>query len=227
MKSVSRLRDLLYITPVLLVAFGLRAYRLGWQSLWYDEGNSALMAGRNLPQIIAGAAGDIHPPLYYILLSWWSNLAGTGEFSLRFLSLAFGLLLVAVVYKLGQKLFAPQAGLAAAAIAAVSPFLVYYSQEARMYMLGSFLCALSGLFFLKALAKDRYWAAYALTAVAALYTQYFTFGVILALNVFFAFAVMWRSGRGLWARWLAANVAVAFFYLPWLPALVNQAAMWP
>lgn len=227
MRTEQRLRDLLYAGPPLLLAFGLRTYRLSWQSLWYDEGNSAFMTGRSLPEIIAGAAADIHPPLYYILLSWWSHWGGGSEFGLRFLSVIFGLLLVAVVYKLGQKLFVPQAGLAAAAIAAISPFLVYYSQEARMYMQGAFLCALAGLFFVKALEKDRYWAAYALTAAAAIYTQYYALGPILALNVFFVVAVMWRSGRGLRARWLAANAVVAVLYLPWLPTLAVQAATWP
>lgn len=226
-KAEGGLRNLLYAGPVLLLAFALRAFRLDGQSLWYDEGNSAALATRSISQIVSGAAADIHPPLYYILLSWWSQIGGASEFSLRFLSVAFGLLLVAVIYKLGQKLFLPQAGLAAAGIAAVSPFLVYYSQEARMYAQGAFLCALAGLFFVRALEKDRYWPAYTLAAAAALYTQYYTMGVILAFNVFFVLALMWRSERSLWLRWLVANLMVAALYLPWLPALLNQAAMWP
>ncbi|HLB11462.1 MAG TPA: glycosyltransferase family 39 protein [Dehalococcoidia bacterium] len=282
------LQDLFYAGPALLIAFALRTYRLDGQSLWYDEGNSAFMTTRSLAEIIAGAAADIHPPLYYIFLNWWSQASGTGEFGLRFLSVAFGLLLVAVVYKLGQKLFVPQAGLAAAGIAAISPFLVYYSQEARMYMQGAFLCALAGLFFVKALegtgagsrvgsresstgaqnegsaldsappplgsrgtpadgvaailkfpflgkgghalaslGEHRYWAAYTLAAAAALYTQYYTFGVILALNAFFGLAILWRSGRGICGRWLAANLAAAILYAPWLPTMVEQAALWP
>ncbi|MDP2937569.1 MAG: glycosyltransferase family 39 protein [Dehalococcoidia bacterium] len=226
-KAEGRLRHLLYAGPVLLLAFALRAFRLDGQSLWYDEGNSAALATRSISQIVSGAAADIHPPLYYILLSWWSQIGGASEFSLRFLSVVFGLLLVAVIYKLGQKLFLSQAGLAAAGIAAVSPFLVYYSQEARMYAQGAFLCALAGLFFVKALEKDRYWPAYTLTATAALYTQYYALGVILAFNVFFVLALMWRSERSLWLRWLVANLMVAALYLPWLPALLSQAAMWP
>jgi len=227
MRTEQKLWNLFYAGPVLALAFGLRVYRLSWQSLWYDEGNSAFMTGRSVPEIIAGAAADIHPPLYYILLSWWSHLGGSNEYGLRFLSVAFGLLLVAVVYKLGQKLFVSQAGLAAAAITAISPFLVYYSQEARMYMQGAFLCALAGLFFVKALEKDRYWPAYTLTAAAAIYTQYYALGVIVAFNIFFVLAIVWRSGRGLWARWLAANVVAAALYVPWLPSLAGQAAMWP
>ncbi|MDP2660304.1 MAG: glycosyltransferase family 39 protein [Dehalococcoidia bacterium] len=217
----------MYSGPVLLLAFGLRVFRLDGQSLWYDEGNSAFMTARSLPDIIAGAAADIHPPLYYVVLSWWSGIGGYNEFGLRFLSVVFGLLLVAILYTLAKKLFARQAGLAAAAIAAVSPFLIYYSQEARMYMLGALLCALAGLFFVKAIEKDRYWAGYALAAAAALYTQYYAFGVILALNIFFVAAILWRSGRGLWSRWLAANIAAVLLYLPWLPSLANQASLWP
>ncbi len=227
MKAGRRLQGLLYAGPVLLLAFALRVYRLDGQSLWYDEGNSALMTARSFQDIIAGAAADIHPPLYYVLLSWWSRLGGTNEFGLRFLSVVSGVLLVAVLFALGKKLFARQVGLAAAGVASVSPFLVYYSQEVRMYMPGALLCTLAGLFFIKAIEKDRYWAGYALTAAAAMYTQYYAFGVILALNVFFVLAIMWRSGRGLWARWLAANLVAVLLYLPWLPSLINQAALWP
>lgn len=227
MRSARRLRNVLYAAPVLIFAFFLRAYRLDGQSFWYDEGNSAFMTTRTLSEIIAGAAGDIHPPLYYVLLNWWSHLSGNTEFGLRFLSVICGLLLVVVIYKLGQKLFLPEAGLAAAGIAAMSPFLVYFSQEARMYMLGTLLCALAGLFFIKALEKDRFWVAYTLSAAAALYTQYYTFGVILAFNAFFALAIMWRSGRGLWTRWLGANLALALLYAPWLPVLAKQVALWP
>lgn len=217
---------MLYAGLLLLLAYGLRVFRLDGQSLWYDEGNSALMTGRGLPEIIAGAAGDIHPPLYYVLLSWWSHFGGTNEYGLRFLSVGLGLLLVAVVYALGKKLFGRAGGLAAALIAAISPFLVYYSQETRMYMLGAFLCAAAGFALLKALEDRRYWPAYGLAVAASLYTQYYAFGMILGLNVFFLLVLAHR-GRGDWPGWLGANLGAAVLYVPWLPLLANQASLWP
>ena len=49
----------------------LRLFRLGADSLWYDETVSTLLAGSPLPDLIRHTAGDIHPPLYYILLRGW------------------------------------------------------------------------------------------------------------------------------------------------------------
>ncbi|MCL5962028.1 MAG: glycosyltransferase family 39 protein [Chloroflexi bacterium] len=105
------------------------------------------MAPRDLLDITIRSAADIHPPLYYYLLHFWSAFVGTSELALRWLSLVSGLLLVSVVYALGRRLFSPTVGLLAAVFAAVSPFLVYYSQEARMYSQVAFLAALSFYLF--------------------------------------------------------------------------------
>ena len=70
---------------LLWLAFALRAWKLGTQSLWYDEGYSAYL-GAHLPlnEALDLTVGDIVPPLYYLLLRIWLPFAGTSEFSLRF-----------------------------------------------------------------------------------------------------------------------------------------------
>lgn len=137
MKSTPRDTGLLIILLLLLVALaaGVRVYNLGGQSLWADEGNSAAMVSRSFAQIAQGAANDIHPPLYYWLLRLWSGVFGAGEAALRSLSAVLGMLLVMAVFGLGARLFNRATGLTAAFIAAIAPFQVYYSQEARMYIL--------------------------------------------------------------------------------------------
>ena len=120
---------------ILLLALSLRAYHLDGQSLWADEGNSAALAGRSLAQIAHDSAHDIHPPLYYWLLHGWTGLLGTSEIALRSLSAALGLALVWLTYLVGRRLHGQATGLLAAFLAAVNPFQVYYSQEARMYTL--------------------------------------------------------------------------------------------
>ncbi|MDH4136466.1 MAG: hypothetical protein OEW09_07110, partial [Anaerolineae bacterium] len=86
------------IAAILLLAFALRLYRLGYQSIWYDEGVSIHLAQKSLAALTAHTAGDIHPPLYYYLLHFWLKAAGSSEFAVAFLSLTFGLLLVPLVY---------------------------------------------------------------------------------------------------------------------------------
>ena len=56
------------LIAILLLAFGLRLYRLGVGSLWYDETVSVHLAAKSLSALVAHTAGDIHPPGYYVLL---------------------------------------------------------------------------------------------------------------------------------------------------------------
>jgi uncharacterized membrane protein len=113
----------------------LRLYRIDAQSLWNDEGTSVAVAQRDLVTIARDAARDIHPPLYYWLLSAWVRLAGTSEAAVRTLSAFLGVALVMLTYALGRNLVGSGLGMAAAFLAAINPFQVYYAQEARMYML--------------------------------------------------------------------------------------------
>lgn len=96
-------RALLYL--IILGGFALRLYRLGVSSLWYDETVSLVLARADIPELIRHTAGDIHPPLYYLLLHFWGRLAGWSEFSAAFLSLWFGVLLIATVYRVAREWF--------------------------------------------------------------------------------------------------------------------------
>lgn len=216
-----------------LTAFALRIFRLDGQSLWSDEGASVIMTTRSVTGIIEAAAGDIHPPLYYILLSWWAAPTGITEFALRFLSLAFGLVFVATIYKIGERLFSKWVGGFAAFLAATAPFLVYYSQEARMYMQLGMFGALSAYFFLRLVADDRnrpwyIWAAFILTTAACLYSQYFGISIIIFENLAFLLYRFrfWRHLR-LWLAWGISQAAVGLLFLPWYLLAMRQLNTWP
>ncbi len=156
---------------ILVLAAFLRFYRLDAQSLWADEGNSVSLSGRSLPFITAGAAHDIHPPLYYYLLHFWMRVFGNSEFAVRALSALLGTGLVYLTYLLGHHLSRPPSvppkvgeeashscwlGLIAAFLSAISPFQVYYSQEARMYILLAALSALSVYSFIRFLEAEAW-----------------------------------------------------------------------
>ncbi len=128
------LKNRSWLFTAILVAFALRVYLLDAQSLWNDEGTSIALASLNLEAIIGGAARDIHPPLYYILLHYWLLLSGNSEFAARFLSVVAGVLLTALTFRIGDLLFDEEVGIIAAFFAAFSPLLIYYSQETRMYV---------------------------------------------------------------------------------------------
>jgi uncharacterized membrane protein len=146
-------RSRLPLLLILLAGTGLRLFRLGSASLWYDETVSVMLAGSPLRELLRHTAGDIHPPGYYLLLRGWLLLSGypTGhadpsgnglEFASAFLSLAAGVLLIALVYALARRVGGHPAALWAAGLVALSPFNLWYSQEVRMYTTGACLGAL-------------------------------------------------------------------------------------
>ncbi|MFZ5916112.1 MAG: glycosyltransferase family 39 protein [Chloroflexota bacterium] len=216
---------------ILLLAAALRFYRLDGQSFWNDEGNSIRLAQRSLALVTAGAAGDIHPPGYYVLLWAWIRLVGDSEFAARSLSAILGLLLVAVTCTLGRRLDRPALGLAAAFLAAVSPFQVYYSQEARMYILVALIGAAATYFFLRLIHPARSplaachllpcFLTYALLTAAGLYTHYSYPLIVAAHNAVFGLWLLgtWRQGRvgARLAGWIAAQFGALLLYAPWLP----------
>jgi hypothetical protein len=210
---------------ILLGGLALRLYRLGADSLWYDETVSALLASKSLPAMWAHTARDIHPPLYYALLHGWTLWAGRSEFALAFLSLGFGLANIALVAHLGLRSYGPRAGVLAAGLAAISPLGVWYSQEVRMYTLGQFWLLLLLVVSWRFLQRGgRGWTlptAYAVLAALSLWTLYYSAFALVALNLFVL--AMWvRHPRAL-GRWLAAQVGAILLYTPWLPHALRQA----
>jgi mannosyltransferase len=211
-----------WVAAILLCATALRFYRLDGQSLWADEGNSLALASRSLAQIAHDAAQDIHPPLYYWLLHFWSGLFGTTEIALRSLSALLGVLLVLAIYQVGKLLLDEPTALVAALVAAANPFQVYYAQEARMYMLLALLGTGAAWGLWVAMSRKRWGLPmYALCAALGLYTHYSFPFLLLALNLAYLLrlAAAWRQDHRLrlLLAWGGAQVAAVVLYLPWLP----------
>ena len=93
---------------ILLLAFALRLTGLADRSIWWDEGIGVWLARMPVLESIRWTAGDVHPPLYYVLLRGWWLLVGAfpegSEFVLRFPSVMFSFLAVPLIYRLGKVL---------------------------------------------------------------------------------------------------------------------------
>ena len=251
----------LALIGILLLAACLRFYALDASSLWNDEGTTWAMMSRSFSQIADSAAADIHPPGYYWLLRIWSAVPGANAWSMRSLSAALGVLLVFVTYQIGTYLEPPRrslrvTALLAALLAALNPFQVYYSQEARMYIL--LALASAGLYWaLFSLVRREAQARpvgvplawYFVCGAAGLWTHY-SFPIVLA-SAGLAYVVglvrrptklsaaeVSRAGfnsEGLarpartrrLVRFLIANLIVLLLYLPWLPTAIERVLNWP
>ena len=138
----------LFIIFIILLAFAVRLHNLTYHSLWFDEAVSVHWSRQSIPRILEVGftlEEDRLPPLYYLTLKGWTGLTGSSEFAVRALSALYGVLLVPVIAALGRVLFNRRVGVMAAALVAVNPFLVWYSQEARMYAAAVFWSALGVL----------------------------------------------------------------------------------
>jgi len=232
----SRLR--LLTLAGLLLGFALRLYRLGSESLWYDETVSVALAQKSIPALIRHTAGDIHPPGYYILLHFWQMLTHpTPAFGLEFLyawpSLCCGLLIVALVLALGRKLYTPHLGVVALWLAAINPYHIWYSQEVRMYTLGALLgllCLWSLLQWWRATAgiaqRVGWLLVYVIAGATGLYTLYYFLFAFATLNGIAL--VLWLGQRRpdrlrLLLQWLTTQLAVLLLWLPWLSVFWRQA----
>lgn len=135
---------------VVIIAFILRLIALS-QSLWLDETTSARVVSEySYQQIIQKfSPTDFHPPLYYLLLKLWTSIFGLSEISLRFPSIIFSLLTGLLIYLIGKKMHSKELGFWASVFFLFNPLVVYYSQEARMYIMATFLLTTSFYYFLK------------------------------------------------------------------------------
>jgi len=212
-----------------MLAFALRAYGLGSQSLWFDEAFSVDYARRGLEAWLAGQTTvqgitvvELHPPLYFALLQAWMALAGASEFAVRFGSLCCGVLLVPLAFVVGRRLFSARAGLLAALLTALSPFLVYYSQEARPYIHPTFFALLAFYLFLRALDGHRWtdWAWYAAVTLVAVNLHYYAALATAAQGLYLL--LRGRALRRQLVRWFVVMLAVAALYAPLLPTILRQ-----
>ena len=214
---------------ILVVAAALRFHALGSESLWLDEAFSVQMAHSSLSTIVDETSRDVHPPLYYVALKGWVRLTGLSEAGARSMSVVLSLLAIVAVYRLGSLLFSRKTGLLAAFFAAVSPFQIEFSQEARMYALLAFLSVLSLFFFVRLLtanARSRWWLlpAYVVSTALMLYTQAYSTFIIAAEVLVMATLVPGSTAASRQALKLCAfglGLALILF-LPWLPTEMAQ-----
>lgn len=232
---------------IILVAFLLRAYRLADKNVWWDEGWSVWLSQKDLAWIALRTAADEHPPLHYWLLHFWNFIAGTDAFAGRFISLAFGVLTIALLYRIGKRVGGAWVGILAALFLAVARFHIWWSQDIKNYTPSIFL-AFAAVWFGLTLIADcklqiadsstrrsslaiRYSLfAYALCAALALWTHYLAALILLALNLYalilFARPKQLITDHRSLITWILANALAAAFFLPWFILYLQNAAAW-
>ena len=207
-------------SAVIALAFGLATHNLGAQSLDGDEAYSWETAIKPLAAVAQGLDPG-NPPGHFIVLHLWIPLAGSSELGLRFLSVLFAVLSVSLLLTTVRALIGSKAAVVAGLLAAVNPFLLFFSQQTRAYsmLLALSLLALRILVALCGPKPDRrLWIVYALAVCASLYTHYYTLQLLPILAI--APLLIVRGRRWLSLVNLAAlGAACAIFGAWFIPRL--------
>lgn len=147
----------MYTITLFVFAFFIRLINLN-QSLWLDESIVAKVV-RTIPLLRIPSVlsiHDVHPPVYYMIVSIWSTFFGSSEIALRMPSVIASLIAGWFVYKIGCALKDKTTGLWASALFLLNPLIIYYSQEARMHMMAaSFLSGALYYFVLMIKGKKK------------------------------------------------------------------------
>jgi len=214
-------RSLYLLLSITIAGLLLRFYNLGFRSLWLDEAATEALSKVSVVQIWQNmVAGEFNPPLFNILEHYMMLAFGNSEVVLRFLPAVFGVLAIPVFYYIGKEFCDENAGLVLATMCAFSPFLVWYSQEARAYTLLLLLIALATYMFIRCL-KDNFkedWILFAAVGAAAVWVHFYA---LIVMGSLFVYAV-WhlahtKSKKGIVKNAIPFIDSVAIWFLLCLP----------
>ena len=208
-----RLRAVAAVGGLTLLAAALRLPTLDRQSFWSDEAISVLLTRMGFGEMLRTIPlTESTPPVYYVVAWLWTRGFGDGEIGLRSLSALAGVAMVPVAYVGGTALLGRRVGVAAAALVAVSPPLVWYSQEARSYALATLVCGASFAAFALVLSswESRPLVLWPVLSVLAVWTHYFAAFVVAAEAAW----LLVSSRRAAVRRAVAATVLGSAAVLP-------------
>jgi hypothetical protein len=154
--EIDELASWLVIISITLFGGWLRVLLLANKGMWLDETFSVWLANHSVADMLQWIVKiDQHPPLYYLLLHYWIARNGDTPYYARLLSALFGAGTIPIIYLIGKRMSGAVVGFAAAVFLALSPFNIYYSQEARMYTFLMFNAAVAIYALVRLLTDPR------------------------------------------------------------------------
>ncbi len=189
---------------------------LGSKSLWFDEAFLLLESRKDIPDLLGGAAEGVHPPLFRLIMHFWSGL-GQAEWVVRFPSVIFSLCSILLAYKIAVDLCGRRIALWTSLFMSISGFQIYYAQEVKMYSLYLMLSLFSAYFAIRLVhtGKKVNLAGYVVSGALSLYCQYASFFFLAGLNCAVLY-ILWKNRSvGLLRSWAISNFILVILFLPW------------
>lgn len=227
------------LAGIVFLGLFLRFFELSRKPFWLDEASTNFLTTQpDVLAVISAATNDHHAPLHFITV-WLIKAVGSSEFMLRLPSAIAGALTVLVIFFIAKELYSNEAGLIAAALLAVSPYHLHYSQEARMYGMAVLFVSLAIYFFLRSIRTGNLydWLLFGCTCALAFSTHFYAAFAILALIIgywiirFCEFSIRKETGGKIlqgvslphdFLHFLAGLILAALLVLPVLGSFINQ-----
>lgn len=225
-----QMSDGIFLAVGLIVFSAIVIFTISKSSIWFDEAFGAYLSHFNFFEIARYTAADVHPPFYYWLLKIWGGIFGYSEIGLRSMSLLFGLISIILGYLLLVKLFNKKTARISLIFMVLSPMIIRYSQEARMYTLVTAIALAATYTLVIAIdSKKRLpWVVYGILVSLGMWTHYFSALVWLAHWIWRADIIKQVSKKGEFIKkfftkeWLMAHIIAVILFIPWLPMLFYQ-----
>lgn len=222
-------KNLIFLIGIILFGFFLRIINLGAEPFWGDEILS-LDITRTYLYDIKGLfeylkAVEIHPSLYYLMQNFWIRMFGISEFSIRLLSVIFGVGVIILGYYAGKTLFkSEKIGLTAAFIIAILPMQIELSQDARPYIIFCFF-GLASLIFLWIYLEEKnklYVFLFSLTSIAGLYLHYSYIFILVPVSIYFIGYSIASKDKNVFFAWLSSMGFIFLSFYWWLEAFIYK-----
>lgn len=209
----------------LVVSTCFKIYFISAKELHYNEIFSSFLINHSFPKMMHIIVNDIHPPLYYLLLKFWSLLFGISGESLRAFSVFSSVLLSLCFYWLLLKIIKNRLiCLLGFLLIQFSPFLFDYSVLARMYMLATAFVILSFVFLLRITESQpvRYKdvALFSLSCALSYYTNYLSMIAVVSFFLFYFLRALYEKKS---LKPVFASLVIVFaMTAPWYPTMWQQ-----
>ncbi|MCD4685813.1 MAG: glycosyltransferase family 39 protein [Anaerolineae bacterium] len=211
--------------PLLLITSWLAISHLTFDTLWIDEVLTiSLSGGAHYGPITAidvvekALYADVWPPLYHLAFHYWGAIAGWTPLAGRYLAFLFGLLTLALAYRLGREMHSHNVGLTTVLILTTSPLFIYYLHEYRGYTFHLAFALLTLWLYWRISRTDERASrgqrvTLVLSVAALLYTHPLSIALVAGLMVYhFLFAP--RTAQ--WSHTVFLIGVGGLLFVPWL-----------
>lgn len=203
---------------IICIGIFLRLINIISEQLWEDEAISIAMATSSNNKFWTIVIGDIHPPLYYLILRAWIYMFGNSVLSARLLSAIFSILTMPILYLIGKEIADDKFGLIVIFIYSISPFSIFFANEVRAYSLIHFLFTGMLFFALRSIKKPDNFKNYMLLGIIGallIYTHYM--GFIYFGTLILGIIILKRKEKVVFKNLIFSLLITLLSYIPWIP----------